>query len=162
MKDLRNLKVDVKVNAKVTNSTKTAYGQQDLTFSSGEKLTSDMYIPAFGVIPNSSYIPEKFLDSNGFVRVDEYLRVQGARTAWAIGDVSNAEPCKFMLCDKQSDYLAKMMVLILNNKTALPYKPATSRMITPFLSPFSLFYFPFCNFLPKREILLILLLLLQL
>ena len=104
-------------------------GRQELTLSGGDKLIADMYIPTFGLTPNSSYIPAKFLNANGSVTVDEYLKVKGARDVWAIGDVSDVEPSQFISCDRQSVYLAKNITLVLSDKTPLPYKVATSRMI---------------------------------
>jgi NADH dehydrogenase FAD-containing subunit len=105
-------------------------GRQELTLSGGDKLITDMYIPTFGLIPNSSYVPAKFLNANGSVTVDGYLKVKGAGAVWAIGDVSDVEPSQFISCDRQSAYLAKNITFILSNKTPLPYKVATSRMIT--------------------------------
>lgn len=105
-------------------------GRQELALSSGDKLITDMYIPTFGLAPNSSYIPTKFLNANGSVRVDEYLKVKGAGDVWAIGDVSDVDPSQAVYCDRQSACLAKNITFILSNKTPLPYKVATSRMIT--------------------------------
>ena len=105
-------------------------GQHELTLSSGDKLVTDMYIPTFGLVPNSSYVPAKFLNANGSVMVDEYLNVKGAGAVWAIGDVSDVEPSQFIFCDRQSSYLAKNITLVLSNRTSTPYKVATSRMIT--------------------------------
>jgi len=122
--------VDIKLQTKVMDSAQMPNGQQELTLSGGDKLITDMYIPTFGLIPNSSYIPAKFLNTNGSVTVDEYLQVKTAGAVWAIGDVSDVEPSQFICCDRQSAYLAKNIISILSNKTPLPYKVATSRMIT--------------------------------
>lgn len=128
---LLNLKVNLRTNTKVTESTELANGQQELTLSNGEKLTTDLYIPTFGLVPNSSFIPEKYRDSNGFVVVDEYLKVKGAGDVWAIGDVNNVEWSQFINCDKQSATVGKNIVKILSNKAPLPYKVATSRKKNP-------------------------------
>jgi apoptosis-inducing factor 2 len=104
-------------------------GQQELTLSDGNKLITDMYIPTFGLIPNSSFIPEKFLNMDRFVSVDEYLKVKGAGDVWAIGDVSDVEGSQLITCDKQSAYLAKTIILLLSNKTTVPYKASASRKI---------------------------------
>jgi NADH dehydrogenase FAD-containing subunit len=133
-KDLQNLKVDIKLQTKAMGSAQMPNGRQELTLSGGEKLITDMYIPTFGLIPNSSYIPTKFLHANGSVTVDEYLEFKGAGAVWAIGDVSDVEQSQFISCDRQSAYLAKNITFILSNNTPLPYKAATSRMIT-FLLP---------------------------
>ena len=122
--------MDVKLETKVVGSAEMQDGRKELTLSSGDKATTDMYIPTFGLIPNSSYIPAKYLNANGSVMVDEYLKVKGARDVWAIGDVSDIEPAQFITCDKQSTFLAKNMVSMLSNKPPLPYKVASSRTIT--------------------------------
>ena len=104
-------------------------GRKELTLSSGDKLTTDMYVSTFGLIPNSSYIPAAYLNANGSVMVDEFLRVKGAKDVWAIGDVSDVESWQFITCDRQSTHLAKNMISMMNNKAPLPYKVAASRMI---------------------------------
>lgn len=128
MKYLQDLKVKVTLQTKVINSTQMSNGQQELTLSGGDKIVADMYIPTFGVIPNSSYIPTEFLNSNGFVIVDENLNVKGAESVWAVGDISDTEPSQFIYGDRQSAHLAKNIVLVLSNKVQRPYKVATSRM----------------------------------
>ena len=104
-------------------------GLQDLTLSTKENLVADMFIAAHGLLPNSSYVPSKFLDPKGYVMVDEHLRVKGIEGAWAIGDVCNVEYSQFITCEKQSAYLAKSIMAILSKKTTLPYQVATRRKI---------------------------------
>jgi len=126
-KELRNLKVNLKLETKVKNSTHLPNGSHELILSTGEKLTTDMYIPTFGLIPNSSYLPSEFLDAKGYVIVDSYLKVLGTKDVWAIGDVSACEFSQLIPADKQSAHLAKNVVLLLNGKQTLPYKPITNR-----------------------------------
>ena len=126
---LENLKVEVSLETKVMGSVELPDGRKELTLSSGDKLTTDMYVPTFGLIPNSSYIPTSYLNANGSVMVDEFLRVKGAKDVWAIGDVSDVESWQFITCDRQSTHLAKNMISMMNNKPPLPYKVAASRMI---------------------------------
>ncbi|CAM1509907.1 Fc.00g002420.m01.CDS01 [Cosmosporella sp. VM-42] len=129
IKELQNLEVDIKLQTKVMSSAQTLDGRQELVLSDEDKLIADLYIPAYGLIPNSSYVPGKYLNANGFVMVDEHLKVKDAEGVWAIGDVTNVEPSQFITCDKQSVYLAKSITSILSNKAPLPYKPATSRFM---------------------------------
>jgi NADH dehydrogenase FAD-containing subunit len=119
--------VNLKLNTKVKDATQLPNGQYELFLSSGEKLTTDMYIPTFGLVPNSSYLSSEFLDANGYVVVDSYLNVLGTKDVWAIGDVSACEWSQFIPADKQSAHLAKNIVLLLNNKKPLPYKLITYR-----------------------------------
>ena len=127
---LRDLKVDTRYKTKILNSTPTPDGRQELTLSTGGKLIADMYIPTFGLIPNSSYIPSKYLNAKGYAVVNEYLQIEGAKDVWAIGDVSAIEPEQLIVVDKQSAHLAKNIVAILSNKTPIPYKKATSRKLS--------------------------------
>ena len=113
------------MKTKVVNSAKAPDGRQILELSGGEKLIADLYIPTFGVTPNSSYIPEKYLNNNSFVVVDDYLKVKGLENVWAIGDVSDHEPPQFLFADKQAAHLAKNIILILSSKAPLPYKGGT-------------------------------------
>ncbi|KAL8792384.1 MAG: hypothetical protein Q9195_004997 [Heterodermia aff. obscurata] len=130
LKALKNLNVAVKLETKVTASAQLPKnGQKALTLSNGDILTTDMYIPTFGLIPNSSYIPTSYLNANGSVMVDAFLRVKGAKDVWAIGDVSDVESWQFITCDRQSAHLARNMIAMMNNKPALPYKVAASRFM---------------------------------
>lgn len=131
--------MEIKLQTKVVmNSAQISNGGQELMLSDGVKLITDMYVPAFGWVPNSSFIPAKFLNVKGFVVVDGYLKVPGVGDVWAIGDVSETEPSQFYYCDKQSTYLAKSILSILSGKAPLPYKVATTRMMA-FLAAFLIF-----------------------
>jgi NADH dehydrogenase FAD-containing subunit len=125
---LRNLKVDLRLNIKVANAIKTADDHQILEFSDGENLLTDLYISTIGIKPNSLYIAEKYLNNNGFVIVDDFLKVKGVDKVWAIGDVSDREPPTFMCASNQAAYAAKALGLSLGNKTPLPYKDGVRGM----------------------------------
>jgi NADH dehydrogenase FAD-containing subunit len=109
----------------VVSSSPTPDGGITLTLSNDEQVDADMYIPAFGLSPNSSYIPSKFLDDKGYVEVDMNLRVKGAEDVWAIGDVSALEWNQYLACRAQALYLSKNFGLILKGKVPAPYKIST-------------------------------------
>jgi apoptosis-inducing factor 2 len=44
--------------------------------------------------PNNAFIPPEWLTDEGFVRVDPYLRVPGARNVYAIGDIAATDPLR--------------------------------------------------------------------
>lgn len=131
-KHLEALKVNVRLNTKVQETTAPSGGGQELTLSDGEKLVADFVIPTYGVTPNSSFVPAKFLDAKGFVIVDEYFRVKGAEGVFAIGDVSNIDGPQLIYVEKQSEHMAKNMVLALKNTPLVPYKAATGGSCLPF------------------------------
>ncbi|KUJ13614.1 FAD/NAD(P)-binding domain-containing protein [Mollisia scopiformis] len=125
---LQNLKVKTKLKTQVVSSVEGADGRHILELSSGEKLIADVYLPTFGVAPNSSYIPKQFLNDRGFVIVDDYLKVKGADNVWAIGDVSDREPPQFLFADGQSAHIAKNIIKILSSQPSLPYKDGVRGM----------------------------------
>ncbi|KAH8892884.1 FAD/NAD(P)-binding domain-containing protein [Thozetella sp. PMI_491] len=122
-KELTNLGVDVKLQEKVTSSSKLPDGRQELTLSGGDKLIADTYIPAFGLIPNTSYVPAEFLDQSGSVVVDDSLQVKGAGPVWAIGDVSSLDASQYMAANRQASHAVKNIGLYLSGKPMLAYKP---------------------------------------
>jgi hypothetical protein len=48
-RELQNLNVGIKLQTRVVGSIQLGDGRQGLTLSSGDKLLTDMYIPAFGL-----------------------------------------------------------------------------------------------------------------
>ncbi|KAJ9611723.1 hypothetical protein H2200_004907 [Cladophialophora chaetospira] len=129
MKALVDLDVKVKLHTKVASSHEMPEGGQELILSDGSKLKTDLYIPTFGLIPNSSYMAAEYFNAKGFVKVDEFLKVKGTKDIWAIGDVSDVEAAQFISCDRQSVYLAKALGSVLSKKIPLPYKVAASRFM---------------------------------
>ncbi|SPN99055.1 uncharacterized protein DNG_02094 [Cephalotrichum gorgonifer] len=94
---LAQLGVTVIKNAKVTSVTPDAAGVNSvadkarLTLSNGQEIDADLYIPAFGFTPNTSFVPGNLLASDGRVNVNpSTLRVDAAGPrVYSIGDVSN-------------------------------------------------------------------------
>lgn len=130
---LQNLNISVKLQARVTGTNELPDGRQEITLSDGEKLVADMYVPAYGLVPNASYVPARYVDTKGYVVVDEYLRVKGAENVWAIGDVTDMEPSQLIYADQQSSYAAEAIISILRNKEQVPYEINPTRMTFQFL-----------------------------
>ena len=65
-----------------------------ITLSDGSVLEADIYIPAVGTTPNTSFVDKALLIADGRVNVTDTLRVEGAgERVYAVGDVaSNARP----------------------------------------------------------------------
>lgn len=93
-KKLKEKKVKIITSTKVTGAEASADGTKSwtVTLDNGKKLVADVYIPTTGAIPNSSFIPAEFLDNNGWVKVNEELRVQSssgsALPIYAVGDIN--------------------------------------------------------------------------
>lgn len=94
-KALNDLGVELTLKELVTDN-----GVGQVTFSSGEALSIDMLISASGIIPNSTFVPKHLLNAEGYVQVDHFLQVKGARDVFAIGDVSDTEALQFWFVEK--------------------------------------------------------------
>jgi len=67
---------------------------EPIEWSTGQpSFAADVVLWALGrVRPNSDFLPAELLDDDGFVRVDEHLRVPGHRDVFAVGDVAASDP----------------------------------------------------------------------
>lgn len=91
---LNRVGADVRYNTRVVSAEPAADGQQTtVTLDNGETLLADVYIPAIGATPNTSFLPDDLLDSRGYVNCNSAtLRVEGAGSAarvYCIGDCGN-------------------------------------------------------------------------
>ncbi|KAH7212070.1 histidine phosphatase superfamily [Fusarium oxysporum] len=123
---LEKLGVKIRLNTKVNESITLPNGKQEVTFSSGEKVVTDLVIPTFGVVPNSSFVPPDLLDAHGYIKVDQYLAIEGRQDVFAIGDVSNVEAPQFWFVNSQAGHMAKNLVHIMIGKPMIPYKASTT------------------------------------
>lgn len=106
-----------------------------VTEKNGKSGEYDLVVPAFGVSPNSSYIHQtNYLDTKGFVKVDENLRV--CENVYAFGDIVSGSSQSLMdLIYQQVAVLEAVLDKDINNNTGTqikPYTPATSdTMVVP-------------------------------
>ncbi|KAF1961592.1 hypothetical protein CC80DRAFT_194526 [Byssothecium circinans] len=91
---LKALGVDVVYNTRVENAVEGKDGRKTivLELSNGENLQTDVYIPAHGVLPNSSYLPRALLTPTSYLSTNPLtLRVDVAGPrVYALGDISSA------------------------------------------------------------------------
>lgn len=119
---LTNLRVHVKLNTSIASQSTLTDGRTELRLSDGSTLTADLYVPTFGVVPNSSYVPSEYLSSKGFVVVDPYLRVKGTKDIWAAGDVADIEWKQFKSAADLAAHVAKNLTNVLQKVEPVPYK----------------------------------------
>ncbi|TVY49390.1 Oxidoreductase [Lachnellula occidentalis] len=128
-KQLRDLKVTIKTSSKVMGDAKMPDGRTELTLSGGEKIITDLYLPALGLVPNSSYLPHSLVNTAGFVKVDEFLRVKGTTDVWALGDVADVQRPQYVNTEKQSVHVAKSVVAVLKGAQPVKYKKEEKDML---------------------------------
>ncbi|KAH7178261.1 histidine phosphatase superfamily [Fusarium sp. MPI-SDFR-AT-0072] len=125
---LEKLGVKIRLNTKLNESITLHNGKQEVTFSSGEKVVTDLVIPTFGVVPNSSFVPPDLLDAHGYIKVNQYLAIEGREDVFAIGDVSNVEAPQFWFVNTQAGHMAKNLAKIMLRKPMIPYKASTTAL----------------------------------
>ncbi|KAK6343014.1 hypothetical protein TWF718_008392 [Orbilia javanica] len=129
--DLNKLGVKLIHKTKVETFTKEKNGQTKLVLSDGETLTTDLYLPLFGIQINTGWLPPSFLDEAGNVQLDAYMRVKGTSNVWGIGDVGNLEPKQVTSTDAQIIDLAENLDFVLTDRESQikEHKVADKKMI---------------------------------
>ncbi|KAK6465606.1 hypothetical protein DFJ63DRAFT_316804 [Scheffersomyces coipomensis] len=81
---LKDLNVTVINNKKAKSFTPTS-----IQFNDGSTTSFDLVIPAFKLIPNSQFLKKysQYLDNDGFIKTDDYLRLNNHHEVIAFGDV---------------------------------------------------------------------------
>lgn len=129
--DLKKLGVNVLRNTRVQTATKASDGNHwTVTLSDGKTLSSDLYLPLFGIQVNTSFVPQELLDLSSNVKQDTSMKVVGTENIWAIGDVGNIEPKQLTLTDAQIIHLAAALEATLRGTGSVAeYQPANKTMI---------------------------------
>lgn len=128
--ELTKMKVDLIHNASVVASNKEG-DSTSISLSTGKTLTADLYIPLFGVIPNTSFLPGDILDDSGNVKLDLSLRVSGQKNVWGVGDIGNLESKQATKVDPQVKQLVQNLEAVVagNAGGVVDYVPSEKPMI---------------------------------
>ena len=129
---LKKLGVRIIPSSRVTSVTKSAAGRTvlEVTQKDGSKQTieTDVYIPAFGVVPNSQFAPDHMLDSSKRFKQTTGLRVEGYDNIFVMGDVGNLQGANAKSADDQVIHMRKMMGAYFEGKPLPIYTPDSSIM----------------------------------
>jgi apoptosis-inducing factor 2 len=84
------------------------------------ELEAGIWFRAFGVTPATAFLPPEWLDRDGYVRVDEQLRVRDG--VYAIGDIATADRNMAGMAGRQAELLAaNLRSRITGEGTEQPY-----------------------------------------
>jgi NADH dehydrogenase FAD-containing subunit len=85
--------VTVLYNTKINEHTQGPDGKTEVHLSTGKTLSADVYIPAIGVTPSTSFVPEALKKSDGWIDANpSTLRVDAAGPrVYAVGDVAKVD-----------------------------------------------------------------------
>lgn len=128
--ELEKLKVKIIPGVHVT-STNTTDHQASVTLSDGQTLLADLYLPLYGMRPNSQFIPSQLLDSRGNLKLDKNLRVTGVDNVWGVGDVGDLEPKQLIYAERQAIHLGKNLdaVLVGRQEDVKDLKPTVTPQV---------------------------------
>ena len=128
--ELAKLHVSVRTGARVAGATVRADGKTELALDGGETLVTDLYLPTFGLTPNTEYLDAAYLDGRKNVAVDEFHRVKGAEHVWAAGDIISVPRAGFMITRAHAGGVGKNVGLALLDKPPVPVKgPAVDMVV---------------------------------
>jgi NADH dehydrogenase FAD-containing subunit len=90
---IEKLGVTVLYKTRVVDFHEVAGGKTEVQLSNGKSMTCDVYIPAVGVTPNTSFLPKNLLKEGGWVNTNPTtLRVDAAGPrVYCVGDVANVD-----------------------------------------------------------------------
>jgi NADH dehydrogenase FAD-containing subunit len=100
-----------------------------VAWSTGQPASSaDAVLWAIGrVNPNTDWVPKELLDSDGFVVVDEYLRVPGVAGVYAVGDVAATDPLRTSARARADRLLARNIRADLGHGAPKRFRPLPRR-----------------------------------
>jgi apoptosis-inducing factor 2 len=108
--------------------------RRELTSSDGKTQTAvaEVYLPAFGVKPNTEFAPAHLLAPSGQIKQTTRLRAEGYDNVFVIGDAGNLEDTRAIATDAQTHYLAKaLQAYFTGAETAVEeYKPSEGFMLS--------------------------------
>ncbi|KAH7156698.1 hypothetical protein EDB81DRAFT_787716 [Dactylonectria macrodidyma] len=114
--ELGRLQVKILQGVRVASLDKRG-GQVSITLSDGRKVEADLFLPLYGMRPNTRFLPAQFLDEQGSLNLDKTLRVTGLDNVWGVGDAGNLEPKQLIYAERQALHLADNLGAVLTGNS---------------------------------------------
>ncbi|ROT34054.1 FAD-dependent oxidoreductase [Micromonospora sp. HM5-17] len=137
-RQLDKLGVDLRLDTRLRGLPTTepaVRGAVAVTTEDGEELTADIWYRCFGVAPVTDYVVGALAqarDERGYLRVDEYLRVDGQDRVFAVGDLSTADLNMAARAGAQAELVAaNLRCLITGAGDVSAYQPMPPVIIVP-------------------------------
>ncbi|MGZ8179502.1 FAD-dependent oxidoreductase [Williamsia sp. SKLECPSW1] len=91
-------------------------------------VAADAIVWAIGrAVPHTAWLPDAVLDGDGFVRVDETLRVPGLPHTFAVGDVAASDPLRGSARNRADRLVARNVLADLAGGSPKRYRPRSTR-----------------------------------
>ncbi|TLD13688.1 uncharacterized protein PgNI_03366 [Pyricularia grisea] len=129
--ELKKLGVNFITSSRVTSvKDDSSTGGKTLEITSSSQNTTqtihaDVYLPTFGMEPNTEFMPAHLLDQSRRVKTNLKLRAEGHDDVYVVGDVSNLQSSSAAHLDAQVAYLIKELEarLVSGRSLSEEYKP---------------------------------------
>lgn len=122
-KTLENMGTRFVFNAKVTRVDGSDSNSKIITLSlpggKEETMEADVLIPTYGVVPNTSFVPESMLDHRGFVKQTKSLRAEGHDDIFVVGDAGNLETPQATHTEAQLVHASRSLQAYLRGETVV-------------------------------------------
>jgi len=107
-------------------------GHFAVTTRSGLKIEADIWFRAYGIRPVADYLASSFRTPDGYVQVDEFMRIGGDDHFYAIGDIAAGHPNGAGRAGRQAEAVARnIRALITGEGEVLPVLPSPPAIILP-------------------------------
>lgn len=123
--ELAKLHVTIQYDARVQETRPTGRDQTEVVLANGDAVTTDLFLPTTGLIPNTEFVPAQHLSADPSYRcvlTDDCLRVMDADCVWACGDVVSKPRAGLFFTQKQAESVAKNLALALEGKDPVAAK----------------------------------------
>jgi len=99
----------------------------------GSEITADLAFLCVGIKPNAEFMKKNMkakMDESGFIKVDEYLKVEGCENIFAVGDVTNIKEEKLaQTAEIHSNLVVQNIKRMENKKELVRYKSSPKAML---------------------------------
>ncbi|KAF7557321.1 hypothetical protein G7Z17_g818 [Cylindrodendrum hubeiense] len=128
--ELERLQVKIVRGLRVTSVDDTG-DKTSITLSDGKTIAADIYLPLYGMRPNSSFLPGQLMDDRGNLKLDRTLRATGLKNVWGAGDVGNVEAKQLIYAERQALHLADNLDAVLtgNPENVKKLKPTATPQV---------------------------------
>ncbi|KAF9878402.1 hypothetical protein CkaCkLH20_03894 [Colletotrichum karsti] len=145
--ELAKLKVKIISNTRVLSATTQSDGRHSIVLATSSKgntdkadttatIVTDLYIPTFGVRPNTAFMAAAMLDRDGRIKVNrDTLQVSGHANVFALGDAANAQTATGKHADAQVRFLAPALQDLLAGRSMPMYKADDTFVFAVTLGP---------------------------
>ncbi|KHO11187.1 Ubiquitin [Metarhizium robertsii ARSEF 23] len=86
------------------------------------------YLPTTGMTPNTLFVPKGMLDKNGYIGQMSFLRADGYKNIFAVGDAKNLEDNRTLAADAQAGHLTKVLRAYFKGGSLPEYKVNSKTM----------------------------------